>query len=76
MVSVPVVVRDSKGHVVGTLTKENFQVFDKGKPQEILRFAVEKSGEQAATAAKTVDAMPTEGEPAGTPDSPERFLVY
>ena len=76
MVSVPVVVRDSKGHVVATLTKENFQVFDRGKPQEIIRFTVEKSGEQTAKAAKTVDATPTEGEPAGTPDIPERFLVY
>ena len=76
MVSVPVVVRDSKGHVVGTLTKENFQVFDRGKPQEIVRFIVEKNGEQTAKAAKTVDAIPTEGEPAGMPDVPERFLVY
>jgi VWFA-related protein len=76
MVSVPVVVRDSKGHVVGTLTKENFHVFDRGKPQEIVRFTVEKSGEQTAKAAKTVDAVPIEGEPAGMPDVPERFLVY
>ena len=48
LVSVPVVVRDSKGRILDTLTKENFQVFDKGKPQEILRFVVEKSGEQSA----------------------------
>jgi len=76
MVSVPVVVRDSKGHVVGTLTKENFQVFDRGKPQEIVRFIVEKTGEQTAKAAKTADASPTQGEPAGMPDVPERFLAY
>jgi VWFA-related protein len=76
MVSVPVVVRDTKGHTVGTLTKENFQVFDRGKAQEIVRFTVEKSGEQTAKAAKTLDAIPSEGEPAGMPDVPERFLAY
>ncbi len=77
MVSVPVVVRDSKGRVVGTLTKENFRVFDRGKPQEIVRFTVEKSGEQTAKAAKTVDAIPAEeGEAPAMPDVPERFLVY
>jgi VWFA-related protein len=76
MVSVPVVVRDSKGHVVGTLTKENFRVFDRGKPQEIVRFTVEKSGEQTAKAAKTLDAIPSEGEPANQPDIPERFVAY
>jgi len=76
LVSVPVVVRDAKGRAVGTYTKENFQVFDKGKPQEIIRFSVEKSGDQAAKAAKTVDAIPTEGEPAAPPDIPERFVVY
>src|SRR5580704_11699103 len=57
LVSVPVVVRDSKGHAIGTLTKDNFQVFDKGKAQEIVRFAVEKSGDLAAKAAKTVDGF-------------------
>jgi VWFA-related protein len=81
MVSVPVVVRDSKGHMVSwglqrPLTKDNFQVFDRGKPQEIVRFTVEKSGEQTAKAAKTLDAIPIEGEPAGMPDIPERFLAY
>ena len=74
MVSVPVVVRDAKGHAIGTYTKENFQVFDKGKPQEIVRFAVEKSGDLAAKAAKTVDTIPEGGLPAA--DIPERFIAY
>lgn len=74
MVSVPVVVRDNKGRTLATFTKENFQVFDKGKLQEIVRFAVEKSGDQIARAAKT--ALPTEGDPAAPPDIPERFVAY
>jgi len=78
MVSVPVVVRDSRGRIIGNFTKENFQVFDRGKPQEIVRFTVEKSGEQAAKAAKTVDTLPSEGGEAAAkaPDVPERFVAY
>jgi VWFA-related protein len=78
MVSVPVVVRDNRGHSIGTYTKENFQVFDRGKSQEILRFVVEKTGEQAAKAAKTVDTLPVEGDAAQAkqPDVPERFVAY
>lgn len=44
LVAVPVVVRDRQGKAVGTLTKEDFQLFDRGKPQFIARFSLEKAG--------------------------------
>src|SRR5580658_1313951 len=43
LVMVPVVVRDPKGHAIGTLKKEDFQLFDKGKPQIISKFTIEKA---------------------------------
>ncbi len=54
LVPVSVVLRDSKGHAIGTLKKEDFQLFDNGKPQAISSFSVEKS---AGTAEAASDEM-------------------
>src|SRR5581483_3742756 len=41
LVLVRVVVRDAKGDAIGGLRKEDFQLFDKGKPQVISQFEAE-----------------------------------
>jgi VWFA-related protein len=43
LVLVPVVVRDAKGSAIGTLTKDDFQLYDKGKLQTIVRFSIDKA---------------------------------
>src|ERR1700722_2611568 len=48
LVVVRAVVRDAQGHAVGNLRQEDFQVFDKGKPQVISQFEVEQPGVLAA----------------------------
>ncbi len=42
VVIMPVVVRDSSGHAVGNLQKENFQIFDNRKAEEITQFTLEQ----------------------------------
>ncbi len=78
LVMVPVVARDSRGAAVGNLTKANFQLFDKGRPQEITRFSVQKAGGEPPLEANAVSANPlSSGEEKGhTVAIPERFVAY
>jgi VWFA-related protein len=80
LVMVPVVVRDSKGKAIGTLQKGDFQLFDKGKPQVITRFTVEKAGEATIPAEVADDAAleNSAGAAAPKPAGPiaQRFVLY
>jgi VWFA-related protein len=82
VVPVTVVVRDSKGHAVGNLNLEDFQLFDNGKPQMISKFAIETEAPESAAkpdAAPAPKESPASGatladaNPEGLPD---RFVVY
>lgn len=72
LVLVPVVVRDRHGRAVGTLKQDDFQLFDKGKPQIISRFVIERSGALAPPAKSAPDAAPATA-PAVIPD---RYVAY
>jgi hypothetical protein len=57
LILVRVVVRDSQGHALGTFRQEDFQVFDKGKPEVISQFSVEQPGTRAATEMKAATRL-------------------
>ena len=83
LVVVRAVVRDSQGHAVGNLQKEDFQVFDKGKPQVITQFDVEQPGTAAAKAREksvenAADILSSEAtaNTQNAPVAPERFVAY
>jgi VWFA-related protein len=80
LVLVRVVVRDSKQRTVGDLHKEDFRLFDDGKPQEVTAFSVEAANPKTAVtevrsnpAATTGSATPTLLPPATA--APQRFVA-
>ena len=73
LVQVPVVVRDRDGHAVKGLHKEDFELLDKGKRQEIVSFAETRPGEQSAPDRSQAG---TGAAPAGAMAIPERFVAF
>lgn len=77
-----VVVRDASGHAVGNLQKEDFAVFDNGKPQAISNFDVEHPATSAmagggATSKPDGSVAPAgNAKPAEPLTFPARYVAY
>ena len=77
LVQLRVVVRDSHGKAIGILDKEDFRLFDDGKPQVITKFDLEKpglreaSGQEASRSATETGVTSTP-----LPVLPGRYIAY
>lgn len=74
LVLVPVVVRDASGHAVTDLTRDDFEVYDKGKRQKISDFTVEM---QEGLTSRTPSNVPNQASPKSpVAPLPVNFVVY
>ena len=73
VVIVPVVVRDSQGHAVGNLSKDDFTLFDNRKLQRISGFSVERASSSKPTGAKE---PPGYGANETSAVLPDRYVTY
>jgi VWFA-related protein len=75
-VLVRVIVRDANGNAVGGLTKDDFRLFDNGKPQSVTAFTIENNqpapaGTPPAPAIAAAQTAPTGKPPASTAATPK-----
>ena len=77
LVEVRVVVRDAKGHAIGNLKQEDFQLLDNGKPQVITRFTVEQADSSPIIHGDDIPAAPGEKTAQVQQTAvPTRYIVY
>ena len=77
LIMVPVVVRDRAGKAVANLTQGDFQLFDRGKPQTISAFSMERGGElpPSGSTAPHNGSQPKPA-PVDAATMPTRFVAY
>jgi VWFA-related protein len=76
-VMVSVVVRDDQGHAVGTLAKEDFQIFDNGKLQPLVSFTLVRRSAAATAANAATPNPPAAASPAKQSESQlQRFVIF
>jgi VWFA-related protein len=77
LVLVRVVVRDAQGKVVGNLKKEDFQLYDNKKLQNISSFSVETPESRLVRTVAAPDSAADGLAPSGPPvDLPQRFVSF
>jgi VWFA-related protein len=75
MVLVRVVIRDSTGKAIGTLNREDFEVFDNHKQQIVSNFNLVTVKHDAAVAGDSANPpAPAPAAPSASPSAPQRFL--
>ena len=79
LVLVPVVVRDKHGQPVRDLTRDDFQLFDKGQRQGIVSFSAIERTKRAPNSTAGAAALPTTSglaPPTAANNRPARSIVY
>jgi len=75
LVAVHVVIRDAHGNAIGTLRKEDFRVFDQGKPQVITKFSLEKLAPVPAPGEKSHESSSSTPS-APVAEIPQHYIAY